>query len=362
MTPIKPQDKIHHQLRVEVEPDSLLRDACKSFDYTFSGTSCFDLPAFNAPQRDGSWAIGLIVGPSGSGKSQLLNQHYAATQEPTWCSNKAIVSHFEAASEAINKLSAVGLSSVPTWCRPYHVLSNGEQFRARIARTLATNTSFDEFTSVVDRTVAQSCCWAVQREIRREKMTGVVFSTCHRDVIEWLQPDWVFDTLTASMMPRGCLWRRPPITISIDPCNRNLWSIFAKHHYMSADLSKTCRAWIARWGDTPIGFSASMPLPSGTTKNAWREHRTVVLPDYQGLGIGVRISDAIAQIHLDEGRRFYSKTAHPRMGRYRDASNKWRPTKHNHRIAKYQHGNMTTWKAREGIYLYSHEFIGNDWV
>jgi len=57
---------------------------------------------------------------------------------------------------AYQKLSAVGLNSVPSWCRPYHVLSNGEQFRARMAAMLNSDTSFDEFTSVVDRTIAKS--------------------------------------------------------------------------------------------------------------------------------------------------------------------------------------------------------------
>ena len=352
-------DLLGRVLSVSVDVDSVLSDACKPFDYSFDGTSRFELPKFDAPLRDGSWSVGLIVGPSGSGKSQLLRRHYGETEQPEWAQGKAIVSHFESAADAMNKLAAVGLSSVPSWCRPYHVLSNGEQFRARMARMLAANTSFDEFTSVVDRTVAKSCCWAVQREIRKEAMKGVVFASCHRDIIEWLQPDWVFDTLTASMMPRGCLCRRPPITISIEPCSRSLWSIFAQHHYMSANLSKTCRSWIALWDGIPIGFVSTMPLPSGTTKNAWREHRTVVLPDYQGLGIGVRISDEVAQIHLDEGRRFYSKTAHPRMGKYRDASAKWRPTKHNHKVAKYQHGTLKTWRARENVYLYSHEFTGD---
>lgn len=346
------------ELSVSVEMDSILEEACKPFDYVFDGTSKFTLPDFEAPKRDDSWSIGLIIGPSGSGKSQLMRRFYGETEDVVWDSRKAIASHFESADDAINRLAGVGLSSVPSWCRPYNVLSNGEQFRARMARMLNSNTSFDEFTSVVDRTVAKSCCWAIQREIRKREMRGVVFASCHRDIVEWLQPDWVFDTLTASMMPRGYLCCRPPITIEIKPCDRSMWSIFSQHHYMSANLAGSCRSWVATWGDTPIGFASSMPLPSGTTKNAWREHRTVILPDYQGLGIGVRISDEVAQIHLDEGRRYYSKTAHPRMGKYRDCSKKWRPTKHNHKIAKYQNGTMTAWKARENVYLYSHEYIG----
>jgi len=337
--------------------DDVLIAACSPFDYSFDGTSTFTLPRFNAPKRDGSWSIGLIVGPSGSGKTQLLKRHYGVTQPKEWLSDRAIASHFGDSQNAIERLTAVGLNSVPSWCKPFHVLSNGEQFRASLAASIDSDTAFDEFSSVVDRTVAKSASHALQRYIRQRAMTGVVFASCHRDIAEWLLPDWTFDTLTGEMSSRGCL-QRPAITIEIEPCSRELWNVFASHHYMSSDISRTARCWSASWSGNAVGFCSSLPLPSGTTKNAWREHRTVVLPDYQGLGIGVRISDAVAQIHLDEGRRYYSKTAHPRMGLYRDASHLWRPTKHNRKVAKYQHGTMTEWKARSGVFMYSHEYVG----
>jgi GNAT superfamily N-acetyltransferase len=44
-----------------------------------------------------------------------------------------------------------------------------------------------------------------------------------------------------------------------------------------------------------------------------RGHRAVILPDFQGMGIGVRFTEIVAQIHLDEGHRF-SRTAHPKLG------------------------------------------------
>ena len=200
-------------LSVKVDIDQKLLDAFEPFDYKFDGTSTFNLPDFNAPQRDGSWAIGLIVGPSGTGKSQLLQKHYGITSDPSWERTKAIASQVPH-----EKLSAVGLNSVPTWGRPYHVLSNGEQFRARMAAMLNSNTSFDEFTSVVDRNIAKSCSHALQRQIRNDKLTGVVFATCHYDITEWLQPDWVFDTLTSSLTVGRSLWRRPDVHLSIERC------------------------------------------------------------------------------------------------------------------------------------------------
>jgi hypothetical protein len=38
--------------------------------------------------------------------------------------NKSIISHFENPDDGINKLGSVGLNSVPSWYKPYQVLSN----------------------------------------------------------------------------------------------------------------------------------------------------------------------------------------------------------------------------------------------
>lgn len=354
-------------ISVTVDVDDILLDACKPFDYKFEGVSTFKLPHFDPPSRDGSWSIGLIVGPSGSGKSQLLSKNYGITEEPTWDSNKAIVSQL--GEDAVEKLTAVGLNSVPSWCRPYHVLSNGEQFRARMARMLDNNTSFDEFTSVVDRTVAQSCSNAIQRYIRQKNMTGVVFVTCHRDIIEWLQPDWVYDTLNEVMLPRGSLCPRPKIEIDIERCNKEWWNVFKKHHYLSADLNKSSHCFLGRWNGEPIVFGSAIAMPNGSVKNAWRGHRTVVLPDYQGLGIGVRFSDAIAQHFVEEGKRYFSRTAHPRMGEYRMNSPLWKPTSKNkvNRLddaARREKGipAYNNYKVIADRVCYSHEFVGNNIV
>jgi GNAT superfamily N-acetyltransferase len=224
---------------------------------------------------------------------------------------------------------------------------------------LKSNLSCDEFTSVVDRSVAKSCCWAVQKFIRKNKLTGIVFASCHHDILEWLEPDWCFDTFTGELLPRGSLQQRPSITINVFPCDYKWWAAFKTHHYMSDVLSKSARCWLAEWDGKIVGFVSAMRLPSGTTKNAWREHRTVVLPDYQGLGIGVRISDAVASLFKEDGCRYYSKTAHPRMGYYRDNHPLlWRPTKHNHKRGKYHHGTFEGWGARTGVFMYSHEYVG----
>jgi hypothetical protein len=349
------------ELSVGVDVDEITKMACEPFDFEFNGEITFKLPRFDAPQRDGLWSIGLIVGPSGSGKTSLLKMNYGENKKQKWDASKSVASHFGDYNTAIKKLGAVGLNSIPSWCKPFHVLSNGEQFRAELARSLESNSSIDEFTSVVDRTVAKSCSNSVQKYIRNEKLTGVVFSTCHYDVIEWLQPDWCYDTMSGSMLPRGCLQCRPQIRITVESCDRGWWEIFRHHHYMTSSLNSTAITFLAKWENTPVAFASCLPMPSGTLKNAYREHRTVVLPDYQGLGIGVRLSDWVGQKLVDDGKRYFSKTSHPRMGEYRNKSKLWKPTsknmiKRNDFSPKNYNGLLDTYRANK--FSYSHEYIG----
>jgi GNAT superfamily N-acetyltransferase len=117
--------------------------------------------------------------------------------------------------------------------------------------------------------------------------------------------------------------------------------MFKDHHYLSGDINKAARCYVGVWDNSIIGFSATLALPNGNFKNGWRGHRTVILPDYQGLGIGVRFSDSIAQIHLDQGHRYFSRTSHPRMIYYREHSSLWRPTsKHKKLRTDIKHNNI----------------------
>jgi hypothetical protein len=108
--------------------------------------------------------------------------------------------------------------------------------------------------------------------------------------------------------------------------------MFKDHHYLSGDLNKASRCYIGVWEDNIVAFGATLTLPNGYLKNAWRGHRTVVLPQYQGLGIGVRFSDAIGQIHIEQGHRYFSRTSHPKMGYYREHSPLWKPTSKHRKI------------------------------
>jgi ABC-type ATPase involved in cell division/GNAT superfamily N-acetyltransferase len=348
-------------LRSTVEQDEYTEKVAQTFDYTFDGTTEFRVPEVELP-REG---LGLIVGPSGSGKTSLL-RGVGELDAVEWPQGKAIVSAFDSPDDAVNRLMAVGLNSVPSWLRPYDVLSTGEQFRADLARRLRDGALVDEFTSVVDRTVARATSVALSRYVRAQGW-GVTLASCHRDIVDWLEPDWLYDTLDGSLVV-GRRQRRPSIEVELYEGReaRALWPVFRQHHYLTDTLLKNARCWVALWDDTLIGFASSIAMPNGAVKNAWREHRTVILPDYQGLGLGVRLSDRIGAIHKGEGKRYFSRTAHPRMGEYRNRSSLWRPTSKN----RVRRADYTTeaGEKRQGAYnayyvntarvAYSHEYIG----
>jgi len=345
-------------VRAIVEQDHITADLSNAFDFEFDGVTEFEPPKFSLPA---DFSIGLIVGPSGSGKTTILNR-IGRSEEPLWNAGQAICSHFGSADEAREKLAAVGLNSVPVWMKPHHVLSNGERFRADLARRLQDGALIDEFTSVVDRAVAKSCAYAVQRHIRKAGLKRIVFATCHYDVAEWLMPDWVFDSATGRMTGRGSE-RRPEIELELLPAVPDVWALFRHHHYLSGDINKAARCWVASWEGVPVGFAAVLAFPCGTVKNAWREHRAVVLPEFQGLGMGVRISDAVGEIVLAEGGRYFSKTANPRMGAYRNASENWKPTSKNMKSRPdYASGRETKEKNYKGRHInrvcFSHEYVG----
>ncbi len=146
------------------------------------------------------WNIGVIVGGSGTGKSTIAKELFS----------DAYIEHFDYTAQSViddmpkcsvNEISkmfyAVGFGSVPSWLKPYSVLSNGEKMRVDLARALLEKdfVCFDEFTSVVDRQVAQTACIAVNKAVKRLEKKFIAVS-CHYDILDWLQPDWVFDTNT----------------------------------------------------------------------------------------------------------------------------------------------------------------------
>lgn len=285
------------------------------------------------PIEQKPWSVGLIVGPSGCGKTTIAREFFgdALMGDFEWSQDGATIDSFPKAlgiREITDTLCAVGFSSPPSWLKPFRVLSNGEQFRVNIARALCESRGMvvvDEFTSVVDRTVAQFGACAIANAVRKtgRQFIGV---SCHYDIVEWLQPDWIYQPHLDTFEWR-CLRRRPDIAITVRRCDSRAWRLFAEHHYMTSALNAAAGLFVAFIDDeTPIACVAVLPMPHAV-RSGWRLHRLVVLPDYQGVGIGMKLADIVAGIYAGTGKPVFRTASHPAVVAYGAKAATWTMTR-----------------------------------
>jgi GNAT superfamily N-acetyltransferase len=140
-------------------------------------------------------------------------------------------------------------------------------------------------------------------------------------VEDWLQPDWVYRPATNTFAWR-LLQRRPAIELDIRRVDGAAWRLFRPHHYLSSKLAKSAVCFMACWNDRPVAFSAW--IHGMSRRGGRREHRTVTLPDYQGVGIGHRLSGFCAALWKALGCRATSTTTHPAFVAARRRSPEWR--------------------------------------
>jgi ABC-type ATPase with predicted acetyltransferase domain len=161
------------------------------------------------PIEGEKWQIGVIVGRSGTGKTsiakQLFPKEYIRGFE---YKSTTVLDDFPenvSVSEMTSALCSVGFASAPDWLKAYEHLSQGEKMRVDIARALCLKQRlivFDEFTSVVDREIAKVSAFAIAKAVRRTNKQFVAV-TCHYDVLDWLEPDWVFCTDDMSFIKKN---------------------------------------------------------------------------------------------------------------------------------------------------------------
>lgn len=163
----------------------------KHIDETFKG---------NIDIENKNWNVGLIVGGSGTGKSTIakecFNDYYIKGYE---YNSKSVIDDMpknKSIKDIEMTFTSVGFSSPPSWLKPYDVLSNGEKMRVDLARSILEDKEivvFDEFTSVVNREVAKTSSYAISKAVRKQNKKFIAVA-CHKDIIEWLEPDWIYDT------------------------------------------------------------------------------------------------------------------------------------------------------------------------
>ncbi|PHQ80270.1 MAG: hypothetical protein COB69_06320 [Phycisphaera sp.] len=203
--------------------------------------------------------IALITGPSGSGKSLVLNQLKAITQRAIITkpintrTTPAVVNLFKLPLiQTTRILSTCGLADANQLVTPAGALSEGQ--RARLSIALALETALllskpctiiaDEFASTLDRTTACALAVCIRKQITPP--IRLVIATAHDDLIEPLAPDVLMYT-----PPEG----QPELLTRDESCKH----IPGRSHRAESETDSS--------QETPTipGRSASAREPSATT-------------------------------------------------------------------------------------------------
>jgi len=145
------------------------------------------------------WNIGIIVGGSGTGKSTIANEVFGDHFMNYDYKSEAVIDDMpksKSVKEVTKAFTSVGFASPPSWLKPYDVLSNGEKMRCDLANCILQDSEliiFDEYTSVVNREVAKTGSVAIAKAVRKMSKQFIAVG-CHSDIVEWLEPDWIYNT------------------------------------------------------------------------------------------------------------------------------------------------------------------------
>lgn len=324
------QSEVSKSFRSQKAANSLDIDTEKKSRHEFSVTADLKSP----------FKIGLIIGASGSGKTTLAKEIFGAkcfdiAVDPA----KAVIDQFDASmsyDECADALLGIGLTSVPCWIKPMKALSNGQRARAEAAIALCTKDTaapivLDEWTSVVDRTVAKVMSHCV-RKFAAKSDRQIILLSCHYDVLEWLDPDWVIDCNQQRFTDRRLLQpgereRREKLNFEIRAIDRSSWAYFSKYHYLSDSLAGGFQQFFGLFeGDNQVGFlvfSNYVPRRKGHPM-ILHSNRLVIHPDYAGIGLGLKFVDSCAAMLRPKGFRVMAKFSSVPMYKARLKSPKWR--------------------------------------
>jgi len=125
---------------------------------------------------------------------------------------------------------------------------------------------------------------------------------------------------------------------------------------MSTDLNPSAHCYIAYLENNPVAFFAVLHFPHDKVKNFKKVHRLVVLPDYQGLGIGHIFSTEIANTYINNGFRFIITSSTKSLFKQRQLDNRWIITRKG-RSGSVKNG-VLKGSESSGKFTYSYEFIG----
>jgi GNAT superfamily N-acetyltransferase len=159
----------------------------------------------------------------------------------------------------------------------------------------------------------------------------VVLLSCHYDIIDWLQPDWIYD-INEARFYRGGLRQRPQLELQIYKTSGSAFKYFKPHYYLDLPLPVASEYFVGFIDGEPVCHVAVCPL---FTANAYRATRLVVMPEWQGIGVGTKFLNEICKMHSEGkgrcGKRLgtFFHTSHPQLCSALRYSKLWKQTSAN---------------------------------
>lgn len=299
--------EINFELKSDVFNSFRCQAAANSLDIDVKKKSIHKLQIKNINIKE-NWNIGLIYGASGSGKTTLAKHLFGENIFNISLNEELpIIEQLPkefSYDDCASILNGIGLNSVPCWIRPIKTLSNGQKARAEAAYLMCQSNMvcIDEWTSVVDRTVAKAMSVCINKFAKKHNKKIILLS-CHYDILEWLQPDWLIDCNKQTFeLPKSDDFffnEREKLEFTIKEIGKESWKYFSKYHYLSELLPG---GKIYLYGlfhnHNQIGFQCFAnytPHKTGT-KIIYHSNRTVIHPDYNGLGLGIKLINETSRI------------------------------------------------------------------
>jgi ABC-type ATPase with predicted acetyltransferase domain len=299
---IKLQSEIFTNFRCQVAANSLDIDVKKKSIHHLH------IENINLPDK---WNVGLVYGSSGSGKTTMIKQLFGQDIFKTILNeDEPIINQLPSNltyDECAAILNGMGLNSVPCWIRPVKTLSNGQKARAEAALLMTQNSNIiciDEWTSVVDRVVAKAMSICIGKFAKKYNKQIILLS-CHYDIIEWLSPNWIIDCNKQKFeLPKEAdffFTEREKLKFTIKEIGRESWRFFSKYHYLSERLpAGKIYLYGLFYGENQIGFQcfANYTPHRMGTKIIFHSNRTVIHPDYNGLGLGILLINQTSELMI----------------------------------------------------------------
>lgn len=367
-------------LKSEVNKEFRCQVAANSLDIDVEKKSIHHLKIDNINIPD-KWNIGLVYGNSGSGKTTMIKHLFGdKIFEVKLDEDKPIINQLPedmSYEDCAKMLNGIGLNSVPCWIRPVKTLSNGQRARAEAVYLMTQSDEIifiDEWTSVVDRTVAKAMSLCLYKYAKRNNKR-LVLCSCHVDILEWLNPDWMIDCNKQKfILPESedfFFNKREQLQFEIKEIDRASWKYFSKYHYLSERLpgGKLYLYGLFHNGNQ-IGFQCFANYVPYTEseklkkrKIIYHSNRTVIHPDYNGLGLGIKLINETSELLLKKiDCRIMAKFSSAPVYKAMIKQDVWKYLGFKRRFGKYRMGGgakMTskTGQREKGIKTYNFEYI-----